>query len=539
MFRKRIIKIVLAVIMVIGAAFFLSYMIFYNPSYSYSEVYNKYYKNLKDIDLAKGLTAEQKLEDFEYLYNTLQKNFPFFEMGKRKTGFDWLSHKEEFEKRIRETKNNVEFYNEIKRMVTLLQVAHARLVSPELFEKFQKAFNEVVKSEEKQLDPLTNSIIIKNYEYWKQTIKETTYILPIVFSYIEGKYVAIPYNKNESLEEYGVPEGSILLKVNELAADEYAKSLMDKAFLNYDFKRNKIVKYKLYVFADSLEDTIKLTFLSPKGEEIEKTLQPIEVKINQSMLDNKLPLVKGMLVKGKVAYLKIPEMKMSQNDIKKDGKEIYSFFKEIKDYPYLIIDIRGNGGGNVMYWIENIVKPLTDKKIAYKAYTVVKNYDIKYTKTLDKLPKGKNYPPELKDDFGYFAEISYTVTPKNYVGFKGKIYLLTDAGVYSAAEGFASFAKATKWATVVGTPTSGGLGFNPDLLVLPNSGLIIRYPNNMALNPDGTANEEVGTQPDIYVEESYDDFVNYLKDREKIDENNILDMVKYDTVLKRILEMVR
>ncbi|NNG68302.1 peptidase S41, partial [Caldanaerobacter subterraneus] len=111
---------------------------------------------------------------------------------------------------------------------------------------------------------------------------------------------------------YGIPEGSILLKVNELQADEYVKSLMDKTFLNYDFKRNKIVKYKLYVFADSLGDTIKLSFLSPKGEEIEKTLKPIEVRINQSVLDNKMPLVKGILVKGKVAYLKIPEMKMSQ-----------------------------------------------------------------------------------------------------------------------------------------------------------------------------------------------------------------------------------
>ncbi|MEQ2128493.1 S41 family peptidase [Caldanaerobacter subterraneus KAk] len=538
MSKKRIIKIVLAVIIVIGVAFFLSSVIFYNPSYSYSEVYNKYYKNLKDIDLAKGLTTEQKLEDFEYLYNILQKNYPFFEVGKRKTAFDWLSHKEEFEKRIRETKNNVEFYNEIKRMVTLLQVAHARLITPELFERFQKSSNELIKNEEeKQISPFWNPIIIKDYEYWKQNIKETTYILPIAFSYIEGKYVAIPYNKNELLEEYGIPEGSILLKVNDLTVDEYVKSLMDKTFLNYDFKRNKIAKYKLYVFADTLRDTIKLTFLSPKGEAIEKTLKPVELVINQSALD-KMPLVKGILVKDKVAYLKIPAMKISLKDIEEDGKEIYSFFKEIKDYPYLIIDIRGNGGGNLTYWVENVVQPLIDKKIPYKAYTVVKNYDIKYTKTLDKLPKDKNYPPEVKDDFGYFAEISYTVTPKNYVGFKGKIYLLTDAGVYSAAESFASFAKATKWATVVGTPTSGGLGFNPDYLILPNSGLMVRYPNNMALNPDGTANEEVGTQPDIYVEESYDDFVNYLRDRKNIDENNIMETLKYDTVLKKVLEMI-
>lgn len=109
MSKKRIIKIVLAVIMVIGAAFFLSYMLFYNPSYSYSEVYNKYYKNLKDIDLAKGLTTEQKLEDFEYLYNTLQKNYPFFEMGKEKQGLTGCLIKRSLKRRLEKQKIMLNF----------------------------------------------------------------------------------------------------------------------------------------------------------------------------------------------------------------------------------------------------------------------------------------------------------------------------------------------------------------------------------------------------------------------------------------------
>jgi len=36
---------------------------------------------------------------------------------------------------------------------------------------------------------------------------------------------------------------------------------------------------------------------------------------------------------------------------------------------------------------------------------------------------------------------------------------------------------------------------------LPNSGLIVRFPGEMGLNPDGTVNEEVKTIPDVYVEQ--------------------------------------
>src|SRR5690554_1682467 len=42
------------------------------------------------------LTMEEKIEDFEYLYNLFKENYPFFEVNKRLNGIDWLSNKEHY-----------------------------------------------------------------------------------------------------------------------------------------------------------------------------------------------------------------------------------------------------------------------------------------------------------------------------------------------------------------------------------------------------------------------------------------------------------
>ncbi len=83
-------------------------------------------------------------------------------------------------------------------------------------------------------------------------------------------------------------------------------------------------------------------------------------------------------------------------------------------------------------------------------------------------------------------------------GFAGKIWLLVDEYVYSSSEAFTVFCKDTGFATIVGSPTGGdGIGIDPVFLVLPNSGLIVRYSALFGLNPDGSSNEEFGTTPDL------------------------------------------
>ena len=48
------------------------------------------------------------------------------------------------------------------------------------------------------------------------------------------------------------------------------------------------------------------------------------------------------------------------------------------------------------------------------------------------------------------------------------------------------------------------------LIILPNSGLAVRFPVDMGLNPDGSANEEFHTRPDVLVEQTPEDFLKWL-----------------------------
>lgn len=64
----------------------------------------------------------------------------------------------------------------------------------------------------------------------------------------------------------------------------------------------------------------------------------------------------------------------------------------------------------------------------------------------------------------------------------------------------AEIAKLTNWALVVGQPSRGdGLSMDSAVVALPNSGLVVRFPITMGLNPDGSSNFEKGTIPDIIV----------------------------------------
>jgi C-terminal processing protease CtpA/Prc len=78
-----------------------------------------------------------------------------------------------------------------------------------------------------------------------------------------------------------------------------------------------------------------------------------------------------------------------------------------------------------------------------------------------------------------FITAPTSVNPENSIGFKGKIFLLVYNALYSSSESFAAFCKGTGFAEIVGTNTGG----------------------------DGTVNEQAHTKPDIFVETTYNDFL--------------------------------
>ncbi|QOR34806.1 S41 family peptidase [Clostridium sp. 'deep sea'] len=208
---------------------------------------------------------------------------------------------------------------------------------------------------------------------------------------------------------------------------------------------------------------------------------------------------------GDTIYIKFSSFSVSEEGC----QQVYDYIVENKNCSNIIIDIRDNSGGSDLQWINNIVSPLNNNTYQNNKYMALRGGEIseKYTKILGgnkiaicERPELPNYPPEISTDFKYLLKTEQKIVPQKPIGFTGDIYVLTNKKVFSAGEGFATFCKRTGFATLVGERTGGdGGSTSPIFVKLPNSGLLLRMRLQMTLNPDGSANAEYGTAPDIEV----------------------------------------
>ena len=215
-----------------------------------------------------------------------------------------------------------------------------------------------------------------------------------------------------------------------------------------------------------------------------------------------------------IAYIEIKSFLTTEVEEKQEYlKVLEDFFIETANYKHIIIDIQNNGGGYIENY-EAIISPNIQQDmniISYGLYNENKYTDI----YLDMF--FKNYKSEkinrhevpyiencstVKNDKAYRLEEIIQARPIN--GYKPcedkKFWLLVDSGVYSEADRFTYVCKKIGFATVVGTNTggSGTNGKSPMYIVLPNSGLLIKFDFMYGLTDDGYCTDEFGTAPDIY-----------------------------------------
>ena len=376
------------------------------------------------------LTKEQKIKDFNYVYNILKENYPFWGMHKRKHEIDWLAKKKEYIAKIEATNNDSEYIFSLKKIIGDLNDGHinfnaTRFGNQGYYSLYKKAAKE---------NP--------NYTKWVEMFENTN--------------------------------------------------------------------VKLEYWSDILEDLEnEKDSTSPK-----KTIKKQVSNYTDTIVSN-----------GTIAIMSI--LSFNYHLINKDKNEINDFLKQIKKTKCLIIDIQENSGGSHDYWINNIVARLIRDTIKNKSYPIIKEGNINRHFYQDFFAKAKlinetdsfpNIPTELKQE-NYYVDIWIdTIAPNNSINYNGEIYLLVSETVFSASEAFAQFCKTTSWATVAGERTGGdGIGSDPAIIMLPESGILMNFPSLVGLNHDGSLNSEEKTTPDIIIEaansqQRLERLINYLND---------------------------
>lgn len=259
-----------------------------------------------------------------------------------------------------------------------------------------------------------------------------------------------------------------------------------------DTVRRRSVFYASYlfpkVFTLTLEDsrTVRIDRFS-------QTLQPMTP-----------PVQEGRVLEGGIAYLRIPSFERPE-----DERAAIEFLRAHADAKAMVIDVRGNGGGNTPSGLISAVmdRPYRDFTISTSAYIALFGAYAQIARTTP--------ADQMSDtDKGFFGAMSGYVRPQIVTGgglnvptgkpiYGGPLFVLSDIGCGSSCEDFLMPLKVSGRARILGEASTGSTG-QPYYLEFGN-GMGFRVSTKRESFPDGSPFEGVGIQPDVEVRPTLDD----------------------------------
>ncbi|MBE6309999.1 MAG: peptidase S41 [Bacteroidales bacterium] len=272
-------------------------------------------------------------------------------------------------------------------------------------------------------------------------------------SVIEGRiFIDKP---NEYLKNYGFCDKDEIIAINQTPIEEYVDNRKKYTHASTEEARMYLTRrWVLRSHTDSL-----ITCDIRRNNEILTLDLPLRRFVSD--LKGNKPLVNCKVLNDSIGYISIELM---LGNVVEDFKQAY---RQVGHYPYLIVDIRNNGGGNsnngrliAEYLVSNPQKHCLGSEI---------------------IPQSNAY--------------------------KGKLFLLTSNLTFSAAESFTIDVKESGNAILVGEATAGDTGNAPDLF-MSKCGLSFRLPTRKpATSPKGFPMEGVGIEPHFKVVQSVEDFL--------------------------------
>jgi len=200
-------------------------------------------------------------------------------------------------------------------------------------------------------------------------------------------------------------------------------------------------------------------------------------------------VVTEVLEAGRIGYIRINCFELQGFGVSGNAnRAVRNFFESSADFEHIIIDIRGVDRGTPDAWENTIIAPNLDREFTQSFYAFeregawLQHLFAQMTQHAafagaqfgidSRIPVGQIFaiaemdapPPYLNLDLGLVYGLRYSrtiVPPTDATPFAGQIWLLIDGGVGGPAAQFASLAKYTGVATLVGQPVGGDMALMP------------------------------------------------------------------------------
>lgn len=197
---------------------------------------------------------------------------------------------------------------------------------------------------------------------------------------------------------------------------------------------------------------------------------------------------------------------------RKIRKQIFKYLKEQK-IQHLIVDLRGNGGGNmfkgykfISYFNDNLITGLNfGRKPGFILFDPAIDFD-GWTR-LSMLSFMLN-PLQYPSKHGWMHLFPFVAKRNKYAG---RVYVLTDGGTFSMASVVASKLKERCQATIIGEETGGGAagsaGMATAKITLPNTKISITFNAYWTPSLIGKPDEGRGVTPHIEVQPTLEDIL--------------------------------
>jgi len=395
----------------------------------------------------KSLSDTEKIVGLSKCWSEAKYNFVYFD----RLTFDWDSLYQATIPVVLATKNDFKYYRELQRFVATLKDGHTNVM----------------------------------WNWNRMDLWDNWATIPILTRLIDGKMIVTEILNDELEQLQGIKRGLEIVKINRIDVHEYVSTNIKPFVFSSTEQWTNLIAYGRDATRGKKSESIHLTFKDNNNRVSEST-------ISRSMSENDLPptpLFDFKVIESNIGLLKI-------DDFWRDNFTAHfdSIYEKILATDALIIDIRGNGGGNSNN-SEYILSHLTSESFKMSAWS-----SPRYIPAF----ASWNRPKEWHTGEPWIGK-----PIKNKSFYNKPVALLIDESTFSAAEDFCVGFRNMKRGSIIGTPSGGSTG-NPIGFGLPGGGWVM-FCTKKDTYPEGTEFVGVGILPDIEVRETVSSFLSKVE----------------------------